>query len=364
MTGRRRVFTLAAWAGLALLAVIAVVSQLTLRRNVQLWEIERAYQEVVYLEPGGSVSQRIETQIGDISGFAALVRPSDSRRLAYVNLRIRRSGGDREILRESVQRTNGPNHQVVTAIPLPPIPDDGPYLEYEMEVAAYSPGGLVVLGSEHLYDLPPNQLTINGADTLPDLRALVSPIASVSAWSLMRDTIGVDPIRSALYVLAIAVASAGGIALGALTLRHIRATVISPLPFIALVPVMMALILTAAAATFAEQFGEGLQSTLIATYWNTALAYAWLLDTALLMIWLAYRWVHNQGTRKVPLRKMLLPAVLWPPLLAATLTLLGLSIGFALLKMDDAGNVSGALAEISLGLALLLGMAASLRSEA
>ena len=363
MTGRRWVFTLAAWAGVALLAAIAVASQLTIRRNVQLWEIDQPYQEVVYLEPGGSVSQRIDTQIGDVAGFAALVRPSDSRRPASVNMRIRRPGADRPIIRESRQLTNSPHHQGLAAIPLPPIPSsDGKSFEFEIEVAADSPGGLVILGSIDLDEIPPRQLTINGALTLPNLRALVSPIISVNTWSLVKGTFGFNATRSALYLLAIAVLSATGIACGRLALRCVSGVSTRALPFIALLPIAVALILAAATANFTEQFGRDYRLALTEAYWNTGLAYSWLISISIVAAWLLIMWAQRRPSPDPTWRARMRPANLWQPLVIVAVAVLAFSVGFVLLGLNGVGNAAGALAEILFGLALILGIGASVRS--
>ena len=363
MTRHRLALTLAIWAGIALLAAIAVTGQLMIRRNFQLWEVDQPYREVVYLEPGGSVSQLIDTRIGDVAGFAVLVRPSNELRPASVNMRIRRSGGDRTILREFGQITVGPNHQGLAAIPYPPIPaNDGASFEFEIEVAADSQGGLVILGTNDLDEIPPRQLTINGAPALPNLRALISPIVSVSTWAMVRGTFAFDPIRSALYLLVIALGSATGIVFGALALRRVSGATTTILPFIALLPVGVVLILTAATASFAVQFGEEYRSALTGAYWNTALAYSWLISVAFLIIWLLILWARPRYFPDLMWRVRLGPEKMWQPLIVAAVAVLGMSVGFALLDADRAGNVLGALAEILFGLALLLRIAASVRS--
>lgn len=364
MTRRRWVFTLAAWAGLALLAAIAVASQLTIRRDVQLWEIDKAYQEVVYLQPGGSVSQRIDTQIGDVTGFAALVRPSNSQRPASVNMRIRRPGADRPIIRESRQHTIGPHHQGLAAIPLPPIPSsDGSSFEFEIELAADSPGGIVILGSINLDEIPPRQLTINGALTLPNLRALVSPIISVSTWSLIKGMFGFNATRSAMYLLAIAVLSATGIAFGRLTLRCVSGASTRALPFIALFPITVALILAVATVTFTEQFGRDYRLALTETYWNTGLAYSWFISISGVAAWRLSMLAQRHPSFDPTWRARLRPANLWQPLVIVAVATLALSVGFVLLELDGVGNVAGALAEILFGLALILGIGTSIRSS-
>ena len=94
-------WAIAVVAVLATLGIVAMFGQR--QRTFEPWSLGDPIGEIVRLQPGQSVSQTIEIPGGGVGGFSAVVRafPRDINPVA-INLRVRRSGTTREILRESV----------------------------------------------------------------------------------------------------------------------------------------------------------------------------------------------------------------------------------------------------------------------
>lgn len=351
---------------IAILTIVAAVAIVSIRRDIQLWDIDVPYREIVYLEPGGSVSQVVETSVGTVVGFAALVRPVAQAGQTRANMRIRRPGEASEILRESVQVLVGDTRQVIGTGVLAPIPASRETpLEFELESSPSSGAGFVVLGLENSTNIPPGRLTINSAPTLFTLSALVSPIVNVSTRSLVLNTFAFDPLRSAAYALAMTVALAAGVGASAamagstLTAFHWRRFAMA---LLVLLPALVGLVMALSTALFPADYGEDYKSGLLVAYWGTSMGISWLASWPILTGWAARSWILRQSKLGVGLGELLQPAQLWRPLAALSALILALVIALAYLRLEVAGNVAGSVAGILLAFSLILGMIASLRT--
>mgnify|MGYP003312427336 FL=1 len=199
-------WAIAVVAVLATLGIVAMFGQR--QRTFEPWSLGDPTGEIVRLQAGQSVSQTIEVTGGGVGGFSAVVRafPRDTNPVA-INLRIRRSGATREILRESVAVVSEGGHSTISTGQLSPVDTrSAGKLDFEIEVASTSPGEVAIMASR-TKNIGPGLLTINGAPTDSELRAEITPMLSVGPVGMLRMTSLDGMARVAGYVLALGLLS-------------------------------------------------------------------------------------------------------------------------------------------------------------
>ena len=199
------------WA-IALVAVLATLGIVAMfgqrQRTFEPWSLGDPIGEIVRLQPGQSVSQTIEIPGGGVGGFSAVVRafPSDGNPVA-INLRVRRSGTTREILRESIAVVSEGGHSTISTGQLSPVDvRSAGKLDFEIEVASTSPGEVAIMASR-TKNIGPGLLTINGAPTDSELRAEITPMLSVGPVGMLRMTSLDGMVRVVGYVMALGLLS-------------------------------------------------------------------------------------------------------------------------------------------------------------
>ena len=372
-------WAIAVVAVLATLGIVAMFGQR--QRTFEPWSLGDPTGEIVRLQAGQSVSQTIEIPAGGVGGFSAVVRafPRDTDPVA-INLRVRRSGTTREILRESVAVVSEGGHSTISTGQLSPVDArSAGKLDFEIEVASTSQGELAILASR-TKNIGPGLLTINGAPTDPELRVEITPILSVGPVGMLRMTSVNSMARVAGYVLALGLLSV--VAAGLVMWAFKKLFEVYPSRFIDGPTVVLGvplLTLTIVQATATMVVGDS-QMYLDETrdgFWRAAFALPLLvLLVGGFTIWLptvgrkVIAQTRNrrdeprqmwQSVRAHPWRYLGRPIQQWRVLVGAALWLIILALVLDLWRVDGLTQVVAGLAEIFMGGAVVAAMLASSR---
>jgi hypothetical protein len=370
-------WAIAVVAVLATLGIVAMFGQR--QRTFEPWSLGDPTGEIVRLQAGQSVSQTIEVPGGGVGGFSAVVRafPRDTNPVA-INLRIRRSGATREILRESVAVVSEGGHSTISTGQLSPVDTrSAGKLDFEIEVASTSQGELAILASR-TKNIGPGLLTINGAPTDSELRAEITPILSVGPVGMLRMTSLGGMARVAGYVLALGLLSV--VAAGLVMRTFKKLFEVDPPrmidgPTVVLGVPLLTLTLVQATATMVVGDSQMYLDEIRDGFWRAAFAFPLLaLLVGSFTIWLptlgrkVVAQTRNgragprqiwQSARAHPWRFLGRPIHQWRVMVGAALWLIILALVLDLWRVDGFTQVVAGVAEIVMGGAVVAAMLAS-----
>jgi len=314
---------------------------------------------------GQSLSQRLGLYAGTVRGFSAAVRsfPAGDQPVV-LNLRIRRPGGERVILREAQVRLLEGGPQIVSMGTLPPVDlAELRAVELEIELAAGSAGEVIILATRQ-ENIPAGGVLINGAPSDPWVRADIAPLLATKSLSLVRTTLAASAARSLLYfagTLALATLAAS-LALGAVArLRGSRLRGGMRTAFLLSAVPLTAFGMVVATATFGVRTGRPYLEGVRDGYWGAAIAFTWMSAAVMAVPWGVLWWRQGWRTARTPWRQAFTPAVVWRPCVASALWSLLLAMPFALWRQDAPAQTFGAVSLVALGIGVGLGMIAGLR---
>jgi hypothetical protein len=370
------------WA-IAVLAVIAALGIAVMfgqrQRTFEPWSLGNPIGEIIRLQAGQSVSQTIEIPDGSVRGFSAVVRafPRDANPVA-INLRLRRSGTTREILRESVAVVSEGGHSTISMGQLSPVDArSAGKLDFEIEVARTSQGELAILNSR-TENIGPGLLTINGALTDPELRAEITPILSVGSLGLLRMTSINSTARVAGYVLVLGLLSVVAAVLVMRTFKKLFEAYPSrfiDVPTVVLGVPLATLAIVQATSTMVVGDGQMYLDEIRDGFWRAAFALpilALLIGVVAVCLSTLGRKVVAQtrngqteprqiwqSVRAHPWRYLGRPIYQWRVLVGAALWLIILALVLDLWRVDGGTQMVAGAAEILMGVAVVAAMLAS-----
>jgi hypothetical protein len=326
------------WILPAALFLVLVVS-IPLDRTSQLWDLDNLPPDIVRLTADGSASQASGAPPGAIRGFAATVNAEpESDAPITVVMRIREYGGVRTILRESTVEIESAGYVEIDTGLLPPLVLGwGTPIEYEIQIDANSSGSIAIVGSL-LQNHPAQGLTINGAPTLPQLRASISPVVTLRTISLLRAFISWRPVWTPVNLVVAFMLSFVGMVL-------LRPVLTAALNRTGRVPSMILLLASAIPATGMALIASTISFDHSATryymqevadaFWAGAFAYLllWIIGiTALKSLFGLWRRARSENSGWSPVVRHTLT---WRSTALIGLTMLALAVPMALLRAED-----------------------------
>ncbi|HCU73482.1 MAG: hypothetical protein CL790_04960 [Chloroflexi bacterium] len=364
----------------AVLATLGIVVMFGQRQRIfEPWSLGDPIGEIVRLQAGQSVSQTIEIPGGGVGGFSAVVRafPHDANPVA-INLRVRRSGATREILRESVVAVSEGGHSTISTGQFSPVAAGSVgKLDFEIEVAGTSQGELAILASR-TKNIGPRLLTINGAPTDSELRAEITPILSVGPVGMLRMTSISGMARVAGYVLALwllSVVAAGLVMRTFKKLFEVDPPRLIDGPTVVLGVLLLTLAIVQATGTMVVGDSQMYLDEIRDGFWRAAFAFpllALLVGSFTILLptlgrkVVAQTWNGRaelrqiwQSARAHPSRFLGRPIHQWRVMVRSALWLIVLALVLDLWSVDGLTQMVASIAEILMGVAVLSAMLAS-----
>jgi len=339
----------------ALFVLLAGVSGL--QRTARLWDLDILPPDIVRLTPGGVVSQPGYSVPWALRGFVAQVNSTTESGLPVnVQLRIRKFGETREILREATASIESNGYVEITTGLMPPLLlDSETPVEYEIQLATNSPGSISIAGSASP-NYPAHQLTINGARTLPELRASITPIATFRTVSLLRSFIR----WNFPFTLTYAGVSFLACLVGFVLLRRILGATSSqrgrPLPlspFLASAIPATGIALAASTATFSHSSGRYFMLEIAEGYWASVFTYLLLWDIGLITLGGLMNWLRHDRAGYSDWITIIRQAFAWQSWAKLGLTTLALSVPMALVRIEPVAQFLASTAVVIVIVAIL-----------
>lgn len=326
-------------------------------RTEQFWDLDALPPDIVKLTADGSVSQISKVPPGALRGFAANVKATrEDGQPIMILLRIRESGGDRTILRESTVYIESDGTTEISTGLLPPLilPLGSP-IEYEIQVDRNSRGAISIIRSGRP-NHPIGQLTINGSPTEPKLRASIVPISTLRTVSLVRAFMSWNLLLTLFYLAISFLLATGSIILIRNTLRVFLTRGDQQPPLIPLlisaIPVT-AIALIVSISTFRHSSGRYYMEELADGFWAAVFAYLLLWSIGVLALARLTKWLGRARGDQADMIVIFTRAISWRSLTLFGLAILSLSIPALLLRLHEMAQVTSGAAVIILSCAIL-----------
>ena len=346
---------------------IAVIGVSGLQRTDKLWDLNSYSLDIVRLTADGSASQKGEAPPGALRGFVAVVNARTENDLPItVLLRIRESGGTREILREAAVHIESDGYvEITTGLLSPLVLGWGTPVEYEIQLYANSPGTVSIVGDIR-ENHPASQLTINGAPTLPELRASVAPVATIRTVSLLRAFGSWNLPLTLAYGGANVLLCLVGFALFRRTLSPATGRIGRPPPILPLLGSAIpatGIVLAVSTATFNHSSGRYYMLEMSDGFWASVFAYLLLWVIGVIALGGLMAWLRRARAGHSGWTAAIRQAPSWRASAKFGIAALALSIPAVLLRLEDVVQVLAGAAVVIIIVAILWRGVASIRSE-